>query len=163
MLPRRLAQSLVGASNTTSAPVSSSPSRRINARSAESTSWIIPAPLPSCAARTRSDQALAQRVRDGVGAVAELQSAGDVMEDVLDRALAVAELGGDLRGAVAVGDEPEHLGLPVREPGEGEAARLEDLPLQPAHLVQQTAQEVGRHLALAGNDTDHHTGQPFRG
>src|SRR4051812_40693696 len=121
---RRPAQSLVGASNTTSASAPSSPSRRMRFRSAESTSWITGAASPlTPTARTatgsavgaaagaptgtgrsdRSDQTLAERVGHRVGAVAQLQSAGDVVQHVLHRALAVAEPGGDLSGVVPVG------------------------------------------------------------
>src|SRR5881397_1377479 len=64
------------------------------------------------------DQALADRVRDGVRAVAQLEAGGEVVQDVLDRPLAVAEGQRDLTGVVAVGDELEHLGLARRQPGE---------------------------------------------
>lgn len=58
-----------------------------------------------------------------MGPVAQLQAGRHVVQHVLDGALAVAQLPGDLVGVVAVGDQPQNLDLAFRQPGEGQAAR----------------------------------------
>src|SRR5919204_5108561 len=60
-----------------------------------------------------SDQALAESVGDGLGAITEVESAGDVMDDVLDRALRVKEPTADLSRVQAFGQQLENLDLAV--------------------------------------------------
>src|SRR5664279_5761751 len=99
---RRPAQSLVGASKTTSTSVPLAASRSINERSAKSTSGITLFTLPLPGRRNdgtmvslqgtgqcpkgpsrESDQSLTHRVRHGVRTVPQLQPGGDVVQDVL--------------------------------------------------------------------------------
>src|SRR5215472_350208 len=96
-----------------------------------------------------SDQALAQGVRDGVSAVAQVQPAGDVVDDVLHRPFGQEELAAHLGGVEPLGEQAQHAHLPVGQAREGEAARGQHLPLQAADLAQQAAQEIGREGALA--------------
>ena len=79
-----------------------------------------------------------------MGAVAQLQSGGQVVQDVLDGALAVAELAGDFRGVVAVGDQPQYLRLAFGQAGKGQTTWSQHLALQPADLAQQTADQRWR-------------------
>src|SRR5918996_3118950 len=67
--------------------------------------------------RTKSDQAFADREGDGLRATARVELGDDVVEDVLDGALRVAELLGDLARRMAGGDQREHLLLAVGEAG----------------------------------------------
>src|SRR5262245_62004934 len=105
-------------------------------------------------ARTRLgamlDEALADGVRHRVGAVAELEARRDVVDDVLDRPLRVEEAVRDLGGVEAVGEQPDHGRLALRQPGEGQPARREDLALELAHLPQQAAEQVRWEGAFAG-------------
>lgn len=110
-----------------------------------------------------SDQALAQCIGDGVGAVPELQAAGDVVEDVLDRPLRVGQLPGDLLRVHAVRDQSQYLGLPVRQTGVGQSARCQYVPLHPRHLAEQPSQQVRRQAAVPCSSSLHQVHDPVTG
>jgi hypothetical protein len=72
-----------------------------------------------------------------------------------DRALEVASTAeaaaaGDLRRVPAVGHQLEHPHLAVGQAAEGEAPGRQHLALQPPDLLEQPAQQVGRHGSVAG-------------
>ncbi|TDO47022.1 putative blue pigment (indigoidine) exporter [Kribbella sp. VKM Ac-2571] len=99
-------------------------------------------------AAQRLDKSLAQCIGDGVGAVPELQAAGDVVEDVLDRPLRVGQLPGDLLRVHAVRDKSQYLSLPVGETGVGQSSRCHNVALHPRHLAEQPSQQVRRQAAV---------------
>src|ERR1700744_5945473 len=76
-----------------------------------------------------SQQAVPQGVGDGVRTVAQLHPGQKVMDDVLHRALGVAEPLGDLRGAVPVGQQPQDVAFPV--------VQLDGRPVQPGRGGQR--------------------------
>ena len=49
---------------------------------------------------------------------------------------------------VPLGQQAEHRDLAFGQPGEGQAARMEDLALEPPDLGQEPAEEVGRQRPL---------------
>jgi probable blue pigment (indigoidine) exporter len=114
-------------------------------------------------AAQRLDQSLAKRIGDGVGAVPELQTAGDVVEDVLDRALRVGQPPGDLLCVLAVGDKSQYLGLPVGQTGVGQSSRCQYLPLHPRHLTEQPSQQVRRQTAVTRGGGLHQVHNPVTG
>src|SRR5262245_49447498 len=71
----------------------------------------------------RLDQPLPDRVRDGVGPVAELEARRDVVDDVLDCSLRVEQLPPDLGRVVALGEQPEDRRLALRQARERQPAR----------------------------------------
>ena len=96
----------------------------------------VPRPLPGAARRSEGaaragrsglDQSLAHGQGDRLRARARVQLRHHVVDHVLDRPLAVAELLRDLSGGMAGRDQAQHLLLARRQPREGQAARLEDL------------------------------------
>jgi len=78
---------------------------------------------------------MAQRVGDRMRAVTQVQPAGDVVQNVLDGALRVRELGRDLGGVEPVGDQAQYLYLALRQAREGHPVRPQHLPLQPADRI----------------------------
>ena len=75
-------------------------------------------------------QPLADRVRDGVGPVPELEPRRDVMDDVLDRPLGVEELPTHLGGVVALGEQPQDRCLPLGQARERQPPRRQHLALE---------------------------------
>jgi probable blue pigment (indigoidine) exporter len=114
-------------------------------------------------ARPASDQALAQCIGDGVGAVPELQAAGDVVEDVLHRPLRVGQLPGDLLRVLPVRDQSQYLGLPVGQTGVGQSPRRQYVPLHPRHLPEQPSQQVRRQAAIPCSSSLHQVHDPVTG
>src|SRR5256885_5348231 len=88
------------------------------------------------------DQSLSQRVGDRLGAVTQVQSAGHVVDDVLDRALRIKEAATHFRGVQSVCQQLENLDLPVRQHSKAQPARVQDLALESTNLVEQAAQQV---------------------
>jgi hypothetical protein len=70
------------------------------------------------------------------------------VDDVLDRALGVRELAGDLRGVEPIGQQPQHVALTFGETGGSDAARGEHVALEPAHLGHQPPEKVGSEGAV---------------
>jgi hypothetical protein len=64
------------------------------------------------AAAKKLDQALTDRIGNGMRAVAQMEAAGDVVEDIGYRPLRVSELVRDLLRVQSVGRQPEHFDLP---------------------------------------------------
>lgn len=68
----------------------------------------------------------------------------------------------DLRRVVALGEQAQHLHLTVAEARQRESSGSQEVPLNLTHLVEQPAQEVRRHRAVAGgggqNSADHSFG-----
>ncbi len=95
------------------------------------------------------DQALADGLRDRLRACAGVQLRDHVVDHVLDRPLAVAELLGDLARGVAGRDQPQHLLLARRQPRERQPARLEHLARDAGDSPQEVAEDLGRHHAGA--------------
>src|SRR3954452_19732002 len=93
-----------------------------------------------CAAGQELDEALAHRERDRLGAAAGIQLGHHVVQDVLDGALRVAELLGDLAGRVAFGNQREHLLLAVGQPRR-ERARVAAVAIDGR---QEAAEQVAR-------------------
>ena len=85
-----------------------------------------------------------------MGAVAQLQARRDVVDDVLHGPLRVEQPVRDLGRVEAVGEQPDHGGLALRQARERQAARRQDLALELADLAQQPPQQVRRQRALAG-------------
>ena len=90
-----------------------------------------------------SDQALPKRVRHGVGTIPELKPRRHVVQDVLDGALGVCELLGDLRGVTAIGHQSQDLDLTGGETCEREPPRSQHASLQGPDLGEQPAEQVG--------------------
>src|SRR5260221_2573027 len=72
-----------------------------------------------------SQQPGAQREGDRVRPVSQVQAAQHAVDDVLDRALRVAEALCDLLRVQPFGQQPEHVGLARFQPGGGEPVRRE--------------------------------------
>src|ERR671935_497875 len=68
---------------------------------------------PITGPRAFSDQALAESVGDGLGAIAQVEPAGDIVDDVLDSTLGVEEPAADLSRVQPLGQQLEHLDLAV--------------------------------------------------
>src|SRR4051812_26329073 len=95
-----------------------------------------PSRRPSVRQRPSDDpRARARADRLGAGAAAELGQ--DVVDDVLDRSLAVAEPERDTAGVLSLGQHPQHGELALRE-------RAAVDPLGPERAAQQPGQHVGR-------------------
>src|SRR5437870_8565063 len=88
------------------------------------------------------DQSLSERVVDRLRAVAQVQSTGHVVDDVLDRALRVKEPAANFGGVQSVREQLENLDFPVRQHGKAQPARVQDLALESTDLVEQAAQQV---------------------
>ena len=90
------------------------------------------------------------RVGDGVRAVAQLEAAGDVVDDVLDGPLGVEEVLAHLDRVEPVGEQPQDAHLAIGQTCERQPARMQHLALQPADLGQQAAEKVRRQASLPG-------------
>jgi hypothetical protein len=110
-----------------------------------------------------SDEALADGVGHRVRAVAQLEAAGDVVEHAGHRAGRVGQPGRDLLGVQAVGGQPEHVHLTGGQAVEGEPARRQHLPVEPADLLEQPGQHVGGQRGLPGGRLGDHLAEPGRG
>src|SRR5207245_6874818 len=73
----------------------------------------------------------------------------DVVHDVLDGPLRIEQAAADLGRVLSVGEQLEHLDLAIGQDGETQTARVKDLALQPADLVEQAAEKVWRERAFA--------------
>src|SRR5207253_7776981 len=80
------------------------------------------------------DQSLSQRVGDRLGAVTQVQAAGHVVDDVLDRALRVKEAAANFGGVQSVCEQLENLDLPVRQHGKRSEEHTSELQSR-GHLV----------------------------
>src|SRR5579862_41454 len=83
---------------------------------------------PAASLLARLDQPQSDRVGDGVGPVAQLEPAGHVVDDRLDRPVRQEQALADLGRVEALGQELEDLDLALGQPADREASRLEDLP-----------------------------------
>src|SRR5215207_3874476 len=94
------------------------------------------------------DEPLADRVRDGVRPVPQLQARRHVVDDVLDRSLRVEELLADFRRVEALGQQPQDLRLALAQPEERQPARRQHLALELADLAEQPPEQVRRQRSL---------------
>src|SRR5438067_12763479 len=110
-----------------------------NLRSAHALSGRPLVPV-ACPLGRALDQALSQGVGHGVRPVAQVQPAGDIVDDVLHGPLGEEELVADLNGVETLGQQLQYLHLAVADPAEGQPARVQDLALETADLAHQPAQ-----------------------
>src|SRR5215213_1431110 len=85
--------------------------------SSSGTTDVMARTTPASRAKWRraSDQAFAHGMRDGLRTAAGVELGHDVVQDVLHRALGIAQLLRDLAGRVALGDQRQHLLLALRQ------------------------------------------------
>src|SRR3954469_3213885 len=105
-----------------------------------------------------SDQAFAYGEGHRLRTAARVELGHDVVQDVLDRALGVAELLGDLAGRMTGGDQREHLLLAVRERGLVGAPVVAVVPV--GGRADEPAEQLRRHHAGAAGGGLHRRREP---
>ena len=71
------------------------------------------------------------------------------MDDVLDRAFRIEQATSNVSRVEPVRQQLENFDFTIRQHGEAQATRVQDLPLQPTDLIEQPAKQVGRQGSLA--------------